>query len=430
MTEPRHNEARRWLPRRAFLVRGAVLSFVVGMLIGLLLSAGSADEPLFDLAELGWSGLVGLLIFSFSVLGICAGLPIFDRWGRAARTAAIATTFLVAGAVSWTVVQVLLFFVYGQNVFSEWALARVAVPVAITALLALIIGSGFYLYERLKEELSESVSRLKEAEFAERELEIARSIQSRLLPPTELAGDGYRVAARNLPAQYVAGDFYDVFALADGGLGLAVADVSGKGIGTGLIMASVKSVLPLLAAAESVETTLARLNRKLRGELEARQFVALCLVRFDPVQGEVTLANAGLPDPYLLRPGAAAEALTVPGSHLPLGVRDGDEYCALRLRLAPGDRLLLLTDGLPEALTPAGDPLGYEALPRLFPTDELSPAAWLDRLLAEVRRATGAELDDDWTALLLERRVGPDRSANAAPSDLNRLDESDENSRE
>lgn len=244
-------------------------------------------------------------------------------------------------------------------------------------------------------------------EFAERELAIARSIHARLLPPAEIAGDGYRIAARNLPAQYVAGDFYDVFALPDGGLGVVVADVSGKGVGTGLIMASVKAELPLLAAAETVEATLGKLNRKLVAELEARQFVALCLARFDPATGELTLANAGLPDPYLLRPGAAPEAVSVPGPRLPLGVRADQRYEARRLVLAPSDRLLLLTAGLPEAQTPAGAPLGYDALPGLFPADGSPPGPWLDALLAAVRAATGPELDDDWTALVLERAGAP-----------------------
>ena len=151
-------------------------------------------------------------------------------------------------------------------------------------------------------------------------------------------------------------------------------------------MASVKAVLPLLAAAEGVEATLDRLNRKLVAELEPRQFVALCLARFTPASGEVVLANAGLPDPYLLRPGAAPAPLAVPGPRLPLGLRAEQGYHALRLRLAPGERLLLLTDGLPEARAD-GAPLGYDALPGLFP-----PAAGAARPLARRparRRARG-----------------------------------------
>src|SRR4051795_13213030 len=121
----------------------------------------------------------------------------------------------------------------------------------------------------MQERLAESVARLKEVEFAERELELARDLQSRLLPPPEIDGEGYRVAARNLAARVVAGDFYDVFRLAGGargppaggrgvvsascGRGAAAAGPGGAGGAGGgpppsLIMASAKARLPLLAA--------------------------------------------------------------------------------------------------------------------------------------------------------------------------------------
>src|SRR5262249_46876865 len=110
---------------------------------------------------------------------------------------------------------------------------------AISGGVSIFIGLLFYSFHVLRSRLEESVARIKEQEFAEKELELARSIQSRLLPPEEVSGEGYRVAARNLAARFVAGDFYDVFRLSDGSLGVAVADVSGKGMGASLIMASV-----------------------------------------------------------------------------------------------------------------------------------------------------------------------------------------------
>src|SRR6266508_3335552 len=162
----------------------------------------------------------------------------------------------------------------------------------------------FYSFHVLKDRLETSVARIKEQEFAEKELELARSIQRRLLPPEELSGAGYRVAARNLPARFVAGDFYDVFRLSDGSLGVAVADVSGKGMGASLIMVSVKAVLPFIAEGRGAATTLTELNRRLSGELAPREFVAMAYARFEPRRGELELANAGLPDPYLVRPRA------------------------------------------------------------------------------------------------------------------------------
>jgi serine phosphatase RsbU (regulator of sigma subunit) len=70
---------------------------------------------------------------------------------------------------------------------------------------------------------------------------------------------------------------------------------------------------------------------------------------------------------------------------------------------APGDRVLFLTDGLPEARTANGDPLGYETLARLLVSDSAAPGPWLDSLFSRLHAATSEALDDDWTALLLER---------------------------
>lgn len=241
----------------------------------------------------------------------------------------------------------------------------------------------------------------REHELAEQELALARSIQQRLLPAPELGGPGFQVAARNLPAHYVAGDFYDAFYLPDGSLALVVADVAGKGVGASLIMASVKAMLPLVAANESVVGTLGTLNDKLVGELAAREFVALCLTRFEPETRRLEIANAGLPDPYHLVPDRPPRPLEVPGERLPLGVRRGTRYASRSLVLAPGDQLLLITDGLPETATTAGEPLGYAALEELLDHRTATPAEWLDLLLERLRAATAPGFDDDLTALVL-----------------------------
>jgi serine phosphatase RsbU (regulator of sigma subunit) len=245
----------------------------------------------------------------------------------------------------------------------------------------------------------------REQELAERELELARSIQRRLLPPADVGGHGYRVAARNLPARFVAGDFYDVFKLAGGKLALVVADVAGKGIGASLITASVKAMTPLIAERHSVTETLELLNDKLCAELTAREFVALSLALYDPVGGSLELANSGLPDPYLMRPGCPPEMIDVPGPRLPLGIRRDIRYLSRTLRLEQGERFLLLTDGLPEARTTAGEPLGYDRLAHLLDDDgrTTAPGDWLDGVLDRVRHATTGVADDDLTAVVLQR---------------------------
>lgn len=261
---------------------------------------------------------------------------------------------------------------------------------------------------------------LREQELSVKELELARDIQCRLLPPARVEGAGYVIGSRNDPARFVAGDFYDVIRHGDGTVSVVVADVAGKGVGASLIMASVKAVMPFVSSGRSVAETLGELNQKLRRELRRREFVALALARFDPMTGEVELANAGMPDPYQLdggrragdqgsppRPAARVRAIEVPGDRIPLGLRDHADYREMRFELEPGERLLMLSDGMPEAIVAGGAPLGYRRFEQLLRRAEgVEPDLWLDDLLERVRRRTPADRprDDDWTALLLERR--------------------------
>jgi hypothetical protein len=379
-------------------LREAVLSVLVG--VGVVFLMFFTRPGLFGWRVAAYGGLAGFLIYA-----CCRTLhrfvvePIHQRQ-KLPRPVVAAIAYFFGGIAGWGLATLIAQSVgLTHFVFSA---QDIGITFAVTGSLAIVIGLAFYSFGRLEGRLRENVARLKEAEFAEKELELARAIQHRLLPPPELSGEGYRIAARNLPARFVAGDFYDVFPLSDGTVGIVVADVSGKGIGASLIMASVKSVVPLVASGRSVSETLRELNRKLSGELDSREFVALACARYNPASGALELANAGLPDPYFLDSGQSVRPLSVRGPRLPLGVRPDVAYESLAVSLVPGQRVLFLTDGLPEARTPTGDPLGYEALALLLAQGVGSPAQWLDDLLERVRAATSSTLEDDWTVLLLE----------------------------
>ncbi len=349
-----------------------------------------------------YGALTGLSIYACCrVLLVLVAEPIHRR-NILPRPLTAGIIFFFGGVVGWGL-AVFLTQRLGLTRFT-FSSTDLKTAFAVAGSVTLVGGLLFYFFGVLERRLRESVERLKEAEFAEKELELARSIQSRLLPPDAVEERGFRVSARNLPARFVAGDFYDVFHLADGTVGLVIADVSGKGIGASLIMASVKAVVPLVAAGRSAAETLTHLNRKLSSELAPREFVALCFARYDPADGALEIANAGLPDPYRLSGGGRVEALPVPGPRLPLAARRDIAYEALVVTLAAGERVLFLTDGLPEAPDASGEPLGYEALAGLIASDAGAPGDFLDRLLASVRSASGGALEDDWTVLLLERR--------------------------
>lgn len=374
-------------------LRDVAISAAIGLGIVYLVTADDAAR--FTWGAAAYGVLIGVFGYVF-----CAGLAwILRGWLERTRLPswlARTAVYFVGGVVGWLLASRLglaLGLVHFKIGFEE---LRGYFPVA--GAIGALVGILFYGFGLMQSQLEKSVERLKEAEFAEKEIELARSIQQRILPPQELSGEGYRISARNLPARYVAGDFYDVFRLPDGAVGIVVADVAGKGLGASLIMATVKAALPFLAAERPVEEALREANRRLKPRLDAREFVALTYARYDPKTGAWELANAGLPDPYVLDRNGEPRAVSAPGPRFPLGVRNEVEYEKIGGVLAPGERLMLLSDGLPEAPTVAGDPLGYERFEAL-----LSGARTVDKLLESVRAATGPSLADDWTVLVLER---------------------------
>ena len=377
-------------------IRGLAISAAVGLGVVYLVTVDDTRGFHWELAAYG--ALIGGLGYVF-----CAGLAWLLR-GWLAKTRlpawlAHAAVYFVGGVVGWLLanrIAIALGLVHFRLSLAE---LRGYFPVA--GAIGVMVGLVFYGFSLLQNQLSKSVARLKEAEFAEKEVELARAMQQRILPPEEIAGEGYRISSRNLPARFVAGDFYDVFNLADGSVGLVVADVAGKGMGAGLIMATAKAAMPFLAAAHPVDEVLREANKRLKARLEPREFVALTYVRYDPKTGRFELGNAGLPDPYVLgTDGGRPRALSVPGPRFPLGVRNEVLYEKISGTLAPGERLLLVSDGLPEAPTAAGEPLGYERFEDILATaGRVEP----DALFALVRSATSPTLADDWTVLILER---------------------------
>jgi sigma-B regulation protein RsbU (phosphoserine phosphatase) len=290
-------------------------------------------------------------------------------------------------------------------------------PSTVEAALEILVGEGLVAGEVSEElrvaplspekrrELVEKlqIQEMVALELGRRELELARDVQRRLLPPSELAGPGWALAARCLPARVVAGDFYDVLQRADGSLDVVVADVAGKGFAAALIMASVKAMLPFVTAEGGVAEALSDLNRRLAPEFARGEFVALALARYHPGERRVELANAGAPDPYLVRPGTPPRALSVPGPRLPLGIRSEIAYASRTAELESGEGFLLLTDGLPEARGSDGEPIGYESLEETLGglAAAGTPGGRLAELFEAVQERSGRLPDDDWTAALL-----------------------------
>jgi hypothetical protein len=268
--------------------------------------------------------------------------------------------------------------------------------IIVVLLTALIIGFILHHNRKRSDRLRASIERLKEHEFAEKELEIARQMQYRLLAPQLIERDGFRVTARTHAAHIVGGDFYDVLRLGDDQSAILAADVSGKGIAASLIMASCKAMIPFLAANGSAAEVMGSLNAKLCEQLQKREFVAMVLVRFDARSGGAEIVNAGMPDP-LVATKNGARAVVCNGERLPLGAMRAARYESTTIVLAPGERLLLFSDGLAEA-TVDDAPIGHDRIDAIA-----SRAPTVDALIDEVRAIPGVQIEDDVTVVCLER---------------------------
>ena len=264
--------------------------------------------------------------------------------------------------------------------------------------LAALVGSFNHMAERL----SASVSARAEKEALERELEVARDLQRRLLPPAGFTFPGVSIAVDFRPAAAIGGDFYDLSGDART-LTVVVADVSGHGLPTGIVMAAAKASLSALA---KTGASGARLMELLDVEVvratDPRTFVTLAHLAFDFGTATVSFTNAGHPYPYRVRPDGTVEALV--NAARPLGVALPPGWRTVTAPLSPGDFWVIYSDGLVEAATEeGGEPWGFVRLEQCLREGAGGTAAALrDRILASQRAHTGHdELDDDRTLLVL-----------------------------
>lgn len=395
-----------FLARIIACCRDRYLSIIISVTVGALfatimaLPQGARGKVLLATAAVG--SVMGFAIWVAITVLIALFRPSIEKLPETYHQVTYGVLFLIAGVTGFYGGALLARLIFGTMVNLRGMFRAGAVPyILITGGLVVAVGLVFRTIEVMRERLAASIEKLKQHEWAEKELELARSIQTRLLPPTSIIGHGFSVAARNFPAHFVAGDFYDVVQHDDGSIAIVVADVAGKGMGASLIMASVKAVLPFIGSG-SVEEAMAKLNAKLVQELDRREFVALAYARFTPADGMLQLANAGFPDPYLIR-GTNVQSLSVGGVRLPLGIRRDIRYDTLTLTLQRRDRLVFVSDGIPEAPVEGDQPLGYERLSEALGQSDGQPAnEWLENLLARIRRQVLEPLADDWTALVLE----------------------------
>ena len=235
------------------------------------------------------------------------------------------------------------------------------------------------------------------------ELEVAKQLQSDLLPQAVPRAPGYRFAHSYRTANEVGGDYYDFLDLPDGRLALLAGDASGHGIAAGLLMAISNATLKTALDVDPDPIKVATLlNRSLFRSGDRRAFMTLFYGLLEPASGRLDFVCAGHPFPIVRRAGGRIEELGSGG--LPLGIRESVDLEAGTTTLGRGDLLVLYTDGLPEAIGGAeARAFGFDRLKRLVAAPG-SPAAVHDRILAAFDEHTAGEpLHDDLTLVVIGR---------------------------
>jgi serine phosphatase RsbU (regulator of sigma subunit) len=327
------------------------------------------------------------LTASLSHVEAVVASPVFDRQGE------------VAGAV------------YGARYHGRGVSPTIKpLEAQVVQVLAAAVGAGL---ARLESE-AEALRRRVELEQMQTKLNVARDIQAGFFPRALPDVPGYELAGRSQPADTVGGDYFDALLTPNGGVALAIADVSGKGLPASLLMASMRATLRGLVMHEPEPARLVTsLNNALYDELASRRrwFITMLYGVLDADRHRLHYVNAGH-GPVVLHLRAADGAFRTlpaeddPARGLPLGVDHAPYQACLPAALGPGDLVVLGSDGIVETRS-EGEQFGLERLKRLLLQHRDAP---LPRIIDAVTEATTvfarrALPDDDLTMLLVRRKA-------------------------
>ncbi len=244
-------------------------------------------------------------------------------------------------------------------------------------------------------------------ERVSQELRLAGEIQSSLIPFDIPSVPGWRISVTLNPAEETFGDFFDLIPLPDGRLGLIIADVVDKGVGAALYMALSRTLLRTYAIEADSDPDLVffATNSRMLADTSSSLFVTAFYGVLDPVSGQLAYSNAGHNPPYLVRPGEQVIIQELIRTGIPIGVQEGATWSKASVQLQPGDRLLLYTDGVPEADNGNGDYLTTGPMLEIAKENlDLSAEELQDRILQNLSDFVGdAPQSDDITLMILAR---------------------------
>jgi len=248
------------------------------------------------------------------------------------------------------------------------------------------------------------VIRERERQRMEEQINIARDIQQALLPRNFPDHPHFAVAGCNYPCLSVGGDYFDVFPLENNRTAFLIADVSGKGLGAALLTTMLQGALSAMTLGTDPARVFNHVNRFLCDHAEVGRYATMFFGILDD-DGNLEFINAGHPSPFLIRHGVAEEAFSE-GSY-PVGLVAEAEYTTARLKLEPGDTMVLFSDGVTEAMDPDEQLFGVPRLKELLTGMTECPLDQIQKCVLEAVEnfARGASQADDLTLLVVRYRA-------------------------
>jgi phosphoserine phosphatase RsbU/P len=244
-----------------------------------------------------------------------------------------------------------------------------------------------------------------EKQRMEKELAIARELQSSMLPAECPAIEGVEIAAYSISAREVGGDFYDFIEMGESKIGMVIGDVTGKSVSGALVMSASRSIFRMLSEEQmDVGEIMMRANRRTQKDIKTGMFVALLYAVINAESRTVTLCSAGQTQPiHWSSETGESRLIETKGDTFPLGIIEDAEYEETRLDLAPGDKVVLYTDGIVEAMNEQDEIFGFDRLLEVVQGESsLTADLLLKRILYKVNEfSAGAAQHDDLTIIVL-----------------------------
>ena len=258
-----------------------------------------------------------------------------------------------------------------------------------------------HLLDILRTQIELGASRRRQLQAEEREREDVEAVQRGFLPKEIPQMEGFEISGAWLPARSVGGDYFDVHAFSENKLGMSIADVSGKGMSAALLMSNLQAALKATASDEVPPEDLCRkVNRIICDNVSPDKFITAFYGLVDGSSHRLVFTNAGHNAPILARRDGSWLRLREGG--VPLGLFPSADYERGEVELAPGDRLVLFTDGVTEVSGAGAEEFGEERLLSvLLENRHLSAKELQERILAEVAKFSGARFEDDATLVVL-----------------------------